>query len=119
MSTKKLGATVINIQPKVSRVLHGLIANGTKRPKNTREPAESDFIIQDFPTMPNKQAERDNYRCYQWGQIIYVPHYTKACFVGPGSIEYEETDLVARGCTRIKRHLLVRSLIPHKLWGGV
>ena len=60
MSTKKLGATVINIQPKVSRVLHGLIANGTKRPKNTREPAESDFIIQDFPTKPNQKAERDS-----------------------------------------------------------
>jgi hypothetical protein len=54
--------------------------------------------------------DRDLYRCYKLGQVLYIPSYNdEGIFVGPGGRKRIEADLIKLGALPVNEMLYVTS----------
>jgi hypothetical protein len=54
--------------------------------------------------------DRDLYRCYKVGQILYIPSYNdEGIFVGPGGVTRIEADIIKQGAIPVNELLYVTS----------
>jgi len=60
-------------------------------------------------TQINNPAETKKYNTFRLHGIIYLPHYTKDCYVSPSNREYTWVQLQKAGATYVAEELWIRA----------